>query len=109
MTGAPSVESATVAIEEGIFRYLWKPVVPEKLLEVVQRAAATGRLGVLKREAVRIVGEGNAEGSGDNAGLMTRFENAVEHLWMAFFSPSSRIDEARYSATRRFSEQASLR
>jgi len=84
ITGAPSVESATVAIEEGIFRYLWKPLVPEKLLGVVQRAIVTGRLAGLKREAMRIVGEGNAEGTGDNAGLRTRFDNAIEHMWMAF-------------------------
>jgi len=84
MTGAPSVESATVAIEEGVFRYLWKPIVPEKLLEAVRRALATGRLAALKREAMRIVGADNAEGTSDNAGLQARFQSGIERLWMAF-------------------------
>jgi EAL domain-containing protein (putative c-di-GMP-specific phosphodiesterase class I) len=78
------VESATVAIEEGVFRYLWKPIVPEKLLEAVRRALATGRLAALKREAMRIVGADNAEGTSDNAGLQARFQSAIERLWMAF-------------------------
>jgi EAL domain-containing protein (putative c-di-GMP-specific phosphodiesterase class I) len=84
MTGAPSVESAAVAIEQGIFRYLSKPVPVATLLEAVRRGIATGRLAAAKREAMRITGEGNAEGTGDNAGLQARFQNALDRLWMAF-------------------------
>jgi EAL domain-containing protein (putative c-di-GMP-specific phosphodiesterase class I) len=84
MTGAPSVESAATAVEHGIFRYLAKPVRSDKLIESVQRALATGRLAAMKREAMRIIGDGHAEGTGDIAGLKGRFRTAIEKLWMAF-------------------------
>jgi EAL domain-containing protein (putative c-di-GMP-specific phosphodiesterase class I) len=84
MTGAPSVETAVAAVEHGIFRYLSKPVKPEQLVDIVSRAVATGRLAAVKREAMRINGEGNPEGTGDNAGLQARFESALAGIWMAF-------------------------
>jgi len=84
MTGAPSVESAAQAVEQGIFRYLTKPLAPEVLLESVRRALSMGRLAAVKREAMRISGEGNAEGTGDHAGLAARFQSAVDRLWVAF-------------------------
>jgi EAL domain-containing protein (putative c-di-GMP-specific phosphodiesterase class I)/CheY-like chemotaxis protein len=84
ITGEPSVETAASAVEQGAFLYLSKPVAPEKLLGAVRRALATGRLGALKREAMRLNGEGNAEGTADKAGLQTRFQNATDRMWMAF-------------------------
>ncbi len=84
VTGDPSVETAASAVEQGAFLYLTKPVVPEKLLAAVRRALATARLASLKREAMRISGEGNAEGTSDRAGLRSRFQNALDHLWLAF-------------------------
>lgn len=84
MTGDPSVETAAAAVEQGAFLYLLKPVTPEKLLGAITRALAAGRLSALKREAMRICGEGNADGTGDKAGLQSRFHNALLHMWMAF-------------------------
>ncbi len=84
ITGEPSVETAASAVEQGAFLYLSKPVSPEKLLGAVRRALATGRLALLKREAMRLSGEGNAEGTGDKAGLQARFQNALDEMWMAF-------------------------
>ena len=82
ITGEPSVETAASAVEQGAFLYLSKPVAPEKLLGAVRRALATGRLGALKREAMRLSGEGNAEGTADKAGLQSRFQNAIDRLWI---------------------------
>jgi EAL domain-containing protein (putative c-di-GMP-specific phosphodiesterase class I)/CheY-like chemotaxis protein len=84
LTGDPSVETAAAAVEQGAFLYLTKPVAPEKLLAAVRRALATARLAALKREAMRINGEGNPEGTGDKAGLQSRFQNALDRSWIAF-------------------------
>jgi EAL domain-containing protein (putative c-di-GMP-specific phosphodiesterase class I) len=83
VTGAPSVESSVRAIEYGVFRYLLKPVPIEVLVDLVSRAARLHKLARLKRRALEIAG---TEGKwlGDRAALESRFDRALELLWMAF-------------------------
>lgn len=82
-TGKPTVDSSIRAIEHGVFRYLVKPVPNEALIDVVGRAARLHKIARLKRQALEIAG---LEGKwvGDRAALEARFQNATEHLWVAF-------------------------
>ncbi len=80
LTGSPDMESAIEAIEYGAFRYLLKPVPAEDLVNVVTRAVRWHRLALVRREAAQEL-EGRT--IGDRAGLETRFDSAIEKLWMA--------------------------
>jgi EAL domain-containing protein (putative c-di-GMP-specific phosphodiesterase class I) len=83
LTGNPSVATAMEAMEQGGYRYLAKPVESDKLVEVVKDAAAHHRLGVLKRKALEV-----CEAGGwlieDLEDLSSRYERAVEKLWVAY-------------------------
>jgi EAL domain-containing protein (putative c-di-GMP-specific phosphodiesterase class I) len=83
MTGRPDMESSILAIESGVFRYLVKPVAPDKLAEVMTRAASLHKMALLKRRALEIAG---TEGKwlGDRASLESHFAKALESLWVAF-------------------------
>jgi EAL domain-containing protein (putative c-di-GMP-specific phosphodiesterase class I) len=83
LTGNPSFESAVAVIDYGGFRYLEKPPQVEELVRTVREAAAVHLLAALKRRALQL---GQAEGwlIGDRAGLDARFEQALEHLWIAY-------------------------
>lgn len=83
MTGMPTLESATSAIDYGVMKYLMKPVEASVLAESVQRAVRLHQLGVAKREALLALGTMTGEGS-DRAGLETSFERALGSLWIAF-------------------------
>lgn len=71
LTGRPSLESATAAVEYGAYRYLIKPFVPSDL-------------GRLLREAVQSRIPARSEGPGDAEGLLERrFRAALDQMWMA--------------------------
>lgn len=82
VTGLPSLETATEAIDYGVMKYLTKPVAPDKLVDAVERACRLSRLGRAKREALRELGSVIGEGS-DRAGLEASFERALASLWVA--------------------------
>jgi len=52
MTGSPTLEGATKAIELGVYRYLPKPVAAEELSTLLAQASQLHRLAKLKREAL---------------------------------------------------------
>jgi EAL domain-containing protein (putative c-di-GMP-specific phosphodiesterase class I) len=81
MTGAPDLETAVRAVEYGAFHYLGKPVDPEKLLQVVKRAARHHQVAHRKRQALPGGGRGNGD---DRAALEARFESAMRLSYMAF-------------------------
>ncbi|MBK7583760.1 MAG: EAL domain-containing response regulator [Myxococcales bacterium] len=83
MTGRPSLETATQAIDHGVMKYLSKPVGADELTDAVRRATQLQQLGRAKREALRALGTMTGEGS-DRAGLEASFERALESLWVAF-------------------------
>jgi len=83
LTGNPSLSTAMEAMEQGGYRYLAKPVEAERFSAVVKDAAAHHRLGVLKRKALEV-----CEAGGwlieDLEDLGSRFEGALEKLWIAY-------------------------
>jgi EAL domain-containing protein (putative c-di-GMP-specific phosphodiesterase class I) len=83
MSGKPDIESAATALELGAFRYLIKPLESEAVERVVRNAARAHALARIRREAMALTGRGEA-GAADRAGLEVRFDQAIEHLWMAF-------------------------
>jgi EAL domain-containing protein (putative c-di-GMP-specific phosphodiesterase class I) len=81
ITGVPTLESATKAIEYGVFRYLSKPFDREELCKCVRHASQLYRLARMKREALELVGP---PGASDRVGLDVSFRRALETLWVAF-------------------------
>jgi EAL domain-containing protein (putative c-di-GMP-specific phosphodiesterase class I) len=71
LTGAPSVETASRAVEYGAFRYLTKPIANDDLKAIVQEAFRT-RLLAQARDAL-----------GGRAELEKQFRAALEGMWMA--------------------------
>ena len=82
ITGMPDVESAAQAVEYGAFRYLTKPIDPDRLQRIVRRAARAHALARLRRDALSI--SGVHAGAADRAGLEVRFDQALEGTFMAF-------------------------
>ena len=83
MTGAPAVRSAIEAMEYGAYRYLLKPVDPVQLEEVLARAVRLHTMARVRRAALAEYESGSMQ-IGDRAGLETRFERALELLWVAY-------------------------
>ena len=83
VTGNPSVETAVEAVELGALHYLVKPVATAELLRCVEDAARLRRLAVVKREAVRYLGNGEGP-TRDGAGLGETFARALESLFMVY-------------------------
>jgi EAL domain-containing protein (putative c-di-GMP-specific phosphodiesterase class I) len=83
LTGNPSLETAISAVQYGGFRYLQKPTEVLDLPKVVRDASAMHRLAMLKRRALELY---ETEGwlIGDQAGLESHFEKALDQLWIAF-------------------------
>jgi EAL domain-containing protein (putative c-di-GMP-specific phosphodiesterase class I) len=81
ITGAPSVESATKAIERGVFRYLPKPCEQEQIASVVSQASQFRRLALLKREALELRG---AQSTQRRVALIDSFQHALESITVAF-------------------------
>jgi EAL domain-containing protein (putative c-di-GMP-specific phosphodiesterase class I) len=91
VTGDPSVESAIEAIEHGIYRYLTKPVAPQRLIDTTSKAIQLRQLARAKDEAFAELGN-NKGSQPDRVGLEAAFDNAMNTLWPAFqpiVSPNS--------------------
>ena len=84
MSGMPDVQTATQAVEYGVFRYLVKPLDMTELSTLVEHAARVHALARLRRDALSITGGNAASSAVDRAGLEVRFDQAFERLWMAF-------------------------
>ncbi|HVY30071.1 MAG TPA: EAL domain-containing response regulator [Polyangiaceae bacterium] len=83
VTGYPSFDSAVRVIEYGGFRYLTKPAPAAELVGAVRSAVSMHRLALLKRRALELY-ESERWHFGDRASLEASFEEALDHLWMAF-------------------------
>lgn len=80
MTGAPTLESATSAIEQGVYRYLPKPVQESTVVSLLEQATQLHRLAKLKREALELRESLLPEPSPHSL----RFRDVLDSLWMAF-------------------------
>lgn len=83
MTGNPTIDTAIEAVSLGAIQYLVKPVPNEVLVKAVGRASKLHRLAEMKREAMKLRGEGGLM-AGDRAGLQATFDRALDGLWVAF-------------------------
>lgn len=83
LTGEPTLDRATAALEYGAFRFFSKPVEPPQLTQAVGSAFAVGRTARIRREALPHVGE-QLLGGGDLAGVEAHFNKALSSLWVAF-------------------------
>ena len=83
VTGNPSVDSATQAVEHGALRYLVKPIAKGVLAETVERAVKLQRVARLKREAAEYLGN-QEKMIGDRADLEVSLERGLKTLWMAY-------------------------
>jgi EAL domain-containing protein (putative c-di-GMP-specific phosphodiesterase class I) len=83
ITGAPSLETAIMAMEHGALRYLPKPVAATRLRAITADAVRLHRLARAKRQALDLAG-GADRLVGDRAGLVASFGNALRSLWLAY-------------------------
>jgi EAL domain-containing protein (putative c-di-GMP-specific phosphodiesterase class I) len=83
ITGDPRIDTAMKAIEQGVLRYLSKPVEPNALVEVTADAVRLHQLAKAKRQALALAG-GVDRFVGDQAGLQARFDRALEGLFIAY-------------------------
>ncbi len=81
ITGAPSLETATKAIERGVFRYLPKPVDGEEIALIVGQASQYRRLALLKREALELRG---VPSTPRPCRETESFRQALRELWVVF-------------------------
>lgn len=81
MTGAPSLETATQAIEHGVFRYLHKPLLVSELSLLIGQASQLHRLARLKREALELHAPGSEPRSHP---AEPSFDDVLGSLWLAF-------------------------
>lgn len=83
LTGDPTIGSAARALEVGAFRYVTKPVTPDEVSRVVEKAARSYRSAKADEEAALSLG--NASPSGRDPQRMSRsFDRCLDSLWMAF-------------------------
>jgi EAL domain-containing protein (putative c-di-GMP-specific phosphodiesterase class I) len=83
MTGAPAVSTAVQALEYGAFHYLTKPVEPEALDTIVQKAVRMHRMARVKQQAAELLGHAGALGA-DRAGLEASFDRCMQSMWIAY-------------------------
>jgi EAL domain-containing protein (putative c-di-GMP-specific phosphodiesterase class I) len=83
MTGAPAVSTAVQALEYGAFHYLTKPVEPDALDQIVQKAVRMHRMARVKQQAAELLGHAGALGA-DRAGLEASFDRAMQSMWIAY-------------------------
>jgi EAL domain-containing protein (putative c-di-GMP-specific phosphodiesterase class I) len=83
ITGNPSVETASRAMEHGALRYLVKPVEAQALVKVTGDAVRLHRVAKAKRQALELAG-GVDRFFGDRAGLAACFDRAMESLHIAY-------------------------
>lgn len=80
ITGKPTVETTTQALEFGVFRYLLKPVSPKALTDAIERALGEYRAG----HGNRLCSATEDAMLGDRNTLEDRFDAALASMWMAF-------------------------
>lgn len=83
MTGSPTVDTATRAIELGVLGYLIKPINMSEVIATADRAIQMHKLARIKREALEYL-SGSGDWIGDRAGLQVNYDSAVETMWMAY-------------------------
>jgi EAL domain-containing protein (putative c-di-GMP-specific phosphodiesterase class I)/CheY-like chemotaxis protein len=83
MTGSPTVDTATKAIQLGVLDYLVKPFAMPDVVAAVDRAVTMSRLARIKREAYEYLNR-TGDWIGDLAGLEVSFASAMETMWMAY-------------------------
>jgi EAL domain-containing protein (putative c-di-GMP-specific phosphodiesterase class I) len=79
VTGAPAVETAMDAVEHGAFKYLVKPVAPDRLEDVVRSAVRMRRMASIRREAMQL-----HLGDDSDAELDRNLERALASMWIAY-------------------------
>ncbi len=79
-TGAADLASATAAVQYGAFRYLFKPIPPDTLVQTVDRAVRLYDYAH-KRRAETLAADGSI---GDYAAIDARLTMTLAGLWMAF-------------------------
>lgn len=82
LTGQPTMETAAKAMELGAFRYLEKPVPVGMFVDAVDSAVTQGRMARLRRDLV--VSRSAGAMTEDQTELRTRFNRAIEKLWVAY-------------------------
>lgn len=93
ITGEPTLEGATSAIELGVFRYLKKPCSPADVRSTAEQASRLYRLAQTKREALELAGPA---GASDRVGLEVTFNAALDALWVAYQPIVSLSDRSIY-------------
>jgi EAL domain-containing protein (putative c-di-GMP-specific phosphodiesterase class I)/ActR/RegA family two-component response regulator len=83
MTGSPTVDTATQAIQLGVLGYLVKPFPMPEVIAAADRAIQINRLARIKREAFEYLNR-SGDWIGDRAGLEVNFASAMETMWMAY-------------------------
>lgn len=83
VTAVPTLDSALRAMDMGAFRYLCKPLDHEEFRRLVRKAVQLGRLVEIRRKALSLLGLGDVLVE-DIPVLEKRFEQTLDHLWMAF-------------------------
>lgn len=83
VTGEPSLERATAAVEYGAFRFLSKPVDPAELARAMASALVVGRTLRVRRDALDQL-DGERRLRGDLATVDVHLNRALEKLWIAF-------------------------
>jgi EAL domain-containing protein (putative c-di-GMP-specific phosphodiesterase class I) len=79
ITGAPAVETAVQALDHGAYKYLLKPISPEQLEEVTQKAVRLRQMARIRRQAAEVLGS-----SSPNHELDKNLQSALDGLWMAY-------------------------
>ncbi|MCH2101589.1 MAG: EAL domain-containing protein [Planctomycetes bacterium] len=83
VTGEPELDGAVQAVEYGALRYLEKPIDPGQLRELAEQAVDFRRMANAKRDLFRMT-SGTQGTASDRAGQLTRFESALDSIYLHF-------------------------
>lgn len=89
ITGAPAVETAVLALDYGAYKYLLKPVSPDRLEEVATKAVQMSQMARIRREAVAMLH------AAPDVELQDSFKGAMDTLWVAY-QPIVKSDGSLY-------------